>query len=41
MKEKKKYPMTFREFIKQFSDEEHCREYLYKLRFRNGFACDK
>jgi transposase-like protein len=39
--EKKEYPMTFREFIKQFPDEAHCREYLYKLRFPNGFVCPK
>jgi transposase-like protein len=39
--EKKEYPMTFREFIKQFPDETHCREYLYKLRFPSGFICPK
>jgi transposase-like protein len=33
--------MTFREFIKQFPDETHCREYLYKLRFPNGYVCPK
>ena len=37
----KEYPMTFHEFIKQFPDEKHCREYLYKLRFPNGFVCPK
>jgi transposase-like protein len=37
----KEYPMTFREFINQFSTEEQCREYLFKLRFPNGFACPK
>ena len=39
--EEKEYPMTFSEFIKQFPDEKHCREYLYKLRFPNGFVCPK
>jgi len=37
----KEYPMTFREFIKQFSTEEQCRDYLFSLRFPNGFACPK
>ena len=41
MNEKKEYPMTFREFIKCFPDEAHCREYLYKIRFPNGFECPK
>jgi len=39
--EKKEYPMTFSEFIKQFPDEKHCRDYLYKLRFPQGFVCPK
>ena len=33
--------MTFREFIKCFPDEVHCRDYLYKLRFPQGFVCPK
>ena len=37
----KEYPMTFDEFIKQFSTETQCREYLYKLRFPEGFRCPK
>lgn len=37
----KEYPMTFREFIRRFSTEEQCREYLFKLRFPNGFSCPK
>jgi transposase-like protein len=41
MNEEKEYPMTFREFITQFPDENHCREYLYKLRFPYGFVCPK
>lgn len=31
--------MTFDEFIKQFNTEEQCREYLYQLRWINGFIC--
>lgn len=33
--------MTFREFIKRFPDEKHCRDYLYTLRFPDGFICPK
>lgn len=33
--------MTFDEFTKQFSTEEQCRNYLYRLRWPNGFACPK
>jgi hypothetical protein len=39
--QEKEYPMTFREFIKRFPDETHCREYLYKIRFPDGFICPK
>jgi transposase-like protein len=35
------YPMTFDEFIRQFSTEEQCRAYLYDLRWPNGFVCPK
>jgi transposase-like protein len=35
------YPMTFDEFVKQFPTEERCREYLYRLRWREGFSCPK
>jgi len=37
----KETPMTFQEFIKKFSTEEQCREYLFALRFPNGFVCPK
>jgi transposase-like protein len=37
----KEYPMTFDEFIKQFQTEDQCREYLYRLRWPNGFICPK
>jgi len=40
-KEEKEYPMTFREFIKRFSTEDQCREYLFKIRFAEGFVCPK
>jgi transposase-like protein len=35
------YPMTFDEFIKRFMTEEQCREYLYHLRWPEGFMCPK
>jgi predicted RNA-binding Zn-ribbon protein involved in translation (DUF1610 family) len=35
------YPMMFREFITRFPDEEHCRAYLFDLRFSGGFICPK
>ena len=37
----KEYPMTFDEFIKQFLTEEQCRDYLYRLRWPDGFVCPK
>lgn len=33
--------MTFDEFIKQFKAEEQCRDYLYSLRWSDGFVCPK
>jgi transposase-like protein len=33
--------MTFDEFNKQFQTEDQCREYLYKIRWPNGFICPK
>lgn len=33
--------MTFREFIRRFPDEASCREYLYTLRFPDGYVCPK
>jgi transposase-like protein/Zn ribbon nucleic-acid-binding protein len=35
------YPMTFDEFTHRFSTEQECREYLYSLRFKDGFVCPK
>jgi len=33
--------MTFDEFVRSFSTEEQCRDYLVKLRWPNGFICPK
>jgi len=33
--------MTFHDFIERFYDEKQCRDYLYQLRFPNGFVCPK
>ena len=35
----REYPMTFDEFIKNFSTEEQCSEYLFQLRWPEGFKC--
>jgi transposase-like protein len=35
----KEYPMTFDDFIAQFASEEDCREYLFNLRWKDGFVC--
>ena len=35
------YPTTFDEFTSRFSTEEQCREYLYKLRWPQGYTCPK
>ncbi|MCL1867233.1 MAG: IS1595 family transposase [Oscillospiraceae bacterium] len=37
----KEYPMTFNQFITQFASEVQCRQYLYNLRFPDGFICPK
>jgi transposase-like protein len=33
--------MTFDEFVTRFSTEEQCREYLFQLRWPNGFVCPR
>lgn len=33
------YPRTMTEFEKRFNTEEACREYLYQMRWPNGFIC--
>jgi transposase-like protein len=35
------YPMTFKEFVTNFLTEQQCRDYLYRLRWNNGFECPK
>lgn len=35
------YPKTLLEFEARFSTEESCRDYLYQLRWPNGFRCPK
>jgi transposase-like protein len=37
----KEYPMTFKEFNRQFSTEKQCRNYLYQIRWPTGFFCPK
>jgi transposase-like protein len=37
----KEYPMTFEEFTTQFATEKQCRDYLYRLRWPEGFVCPK
>ena len=35
------YPRNLREFDTRFSSEERCREYLFKLRWPEGFCCPR
>jgi transposase-like protein len=35
------YPRTYREFVTMFFDDKSCREFLYKLRWKDGFICPK
>ena len=37
----REYPMTLEEFEKRFNTEEACRDYLFQLRWPNGFECPK
>ncbi len=37
----KDYPRTYREFVTMFHDDESCREFLYILRWDDGFVCPK
>ena len=38
---KREYPMTLEEFENKFNTEEACRDYLFLLRWPNGFICPK
>jgi hypothetical protein len=40
MKEEQ-YPKDFVEFLEQFKDEESCRQYLFGLKWTEGFRCPK
>jgi hypothetical protein len=33
------YPKTMLEFEKYFATEEACREYIYRIRWPEGFIC--
>ena len=35
------YPMTFNEFTTKFATEQQCRDYLYQLRWPEGYKCPK
>jgi len=35
------FPKSLIEFEKRFATEKQCRDYLYKLKFPNGFICEK
>ena len=37
----KDYPMNLTEFEKEFSNEKQCREYLFKLRWEDGYHCPR
>jgi transposase-like protein len=41
MKTEEKYPKDFQEFLVQFNDEESCRQYLFEIRWTDGFICPK
>jgi len=38
---KREYPMTLEEFENRFNTEQSCRDYLFLLRWPNGFICPK
>jgi len=37
----KEYPMNLEEFEKEFNTEEQCLNYLFKLRWENGYRCPR
>ena len=36
-----RYPKDFQEFLAQFKNEDDCWDYIYDLRWPNGFVCPK
>jgi len=36
---KEHYPKDFQEFLLQFKTEDDCRDYLFEIRWPNGFSC--
>ncbi|MBO5129480.1 MAG: transposase, partial [Oscillospiraceae bacterium] len=37
----KKNALSFSKFIKRFSTEQACAEYLYQIKWSDGFVCPK
>ena len=37
----REYPLTLEEFEKQFNTEEACRDYIFTIRWPNGFQCPR
>ena len=37
----REYPMTFDEFTTKFATEQQCCDYLYQLRWPDGYICPK
>ena len=35
------YPKDFLKFLADFKDEAACRQYLFEMRWPNGFVCSK
>jgi transposase-like protein len=41
MANQKRYPRNFQEFLNQFKSEDDCWNYLFEMRWTNGFQCPK
>ena len=41
MNHKERYPKHFQEFLAQFRNEEDCWNYIFEIRWPNGFVCPK
>ena len=39
--QEEKYPKDFQEFLEVFNNEESCRNYLFEMRWPDGFVCPK